>query len=487
MGLLKILLSVIAVGAVIASSTAEASYQSGQALERNGDYFKSSIAYFKSQNDARSLLGMARVLNRLDMKIASIHYLTRAIKESDPDEALPESIAYLSQVYPNQWFPPFYLTEMVSKIPRRHRKSFSFYRYIAGLRFLEKRRYRDAIINLKQVERDDPVHWYAQFNQAIAWHLSGKPKRALQILLQISRSRYPDQALQDWVAMNIGRIYFELENYPRALRAYSDVTRGSEAWLQSIFEGTWTFFYLKRPGNTLGLIHTLRSPYFSQRFFPETYVIEAITYMKLCRFDAAKRSASEFQSIYGAAAKRFPKLISSLRKKRRIYSTVKQYQQGRLTKFKKYSAFFDNLAHSESFQSNYRLETLLAREERLYRAAPPYWQAAMLPGLLDFAGKERDELKKRAESGLYRDGVSSVRLIRTLHEQVKLIKAEMLLGKVSELRGKIAKKPKADDFVGGMNTLKEGERIEYWPFSGEYWQDELGEYVHNIGSHCGKS
>ena len=30
------------------------------------------------------------------------------------------------------------------------------------------------------------------------------------------------------------------------------------------------------------------------------------------------------------------------------------------------------------------------------------------------------------------------------------------------------------------------DELEYWPFEGEYWKDEIGGYVYNIGSKCSK-
>ena len=41
------------------------------------------------------------------------------------------------------------------------------------------------------------------------------------------------------------------------------------------------------------------------------------------------------------------------------------------------------------------------------------------------------------------------------------------------------------NFIGGLQELKVGQDLEYWPFQGEYWEDELGGYVYNVNSKCG--
>ena len=37
-----------------------------------------------------------------------------------------------------------------------------------------------------------------------------------------------------------------------------------------------------------------------------------------------------------------------------------------------------------------------------------------------------------------------------------------------------------------MEELKIDQKLEYWPFEGEYWEDELGGYIFNINSQCSK-
>ncbi len=64
----------------------------------------------------------------------------------------------------------------------------------------------------------------------------------------------------------------------------------------------------------------------------------------------------------------------------------------------------------------------------------------------------------------------------------------MVLGRVDALRAKlnVGTADPRSKFIGGLLPLKVGQELEYWPFEGEYWEDELGGYVYNIESVCGK-
>ena len=64
----------------------------------------------------------------------------------------------------------------------------------------------------------------------------------------------------------------------------------------------------------------------------------------------------------------------------------------------------------------------------------------------------------------------------------------MALGRVDELREKLAPgtSPSKAQFIGGLQPLNISQDLEYWPFEGEYWEDELGGYVYNLDSECSK-
>ena len=90
---------------------------------------------------------------------------------------------------------------------------------------------------------------------------------------------------------------------------------------------------------------------------------------------------------------------------------------------------------------------------------------------------------------MYKEGASYYAQLLELSNQTKLIVAEMRLGKLQTLRSLIStdRGDKKVQFIGGLQKLKLNETLEYWPFEGEYWEDELGFYVYNLESLCKKS
>ena len=103
--------------------------------------------------------------------------------------------------------------------------------------------------------------------------------------------------------MNIARIYYAEKSFEKAIEYYAKIPRNSENWLPSLLEASWAFLLLKKANNSLGNVHTLKSPFFSDRFFPEAYIVEAISYLRMCRYEATKRSVNLFNKKYSILSK----------------------------------------------------------------------------------------------------------------------------------------------------------------------------------------
>ena len=98
--------------------------------------------------------------------------------------------------------------------------------------------------------------------------------------------------------LNIARVHFEKKRYTKSISFYGQIPRSSENWLEALWESSWAFFYMEKFNNTLGNIHTLHSPFFENRFYPESYILSAITYLRLCRYSSVKNSMGDFKKRY---------------------------------------------------------------------------------------------------------------------------------------------------------------------------------------------
>jgi hypothetical protein len=107
--------------------------------------------------------------------------------------------------------------------------------------------------------------------------------------------------------------------------------------------------------------------------------------------------------------------------------------------------------------------------------------------LKDFLNKKKQVAKADSGKKLYDQAAANFEYLRTLSNQTKLINADRLEGSIDSIRRNL-NVTQANDrkvFIGGLQPLEIDQQLEYWPFIGEYWEDELGYYVYNIDDACG--
>jgi hypothetical protein len=232
----------------------------------------------------------------------------------------------------------------------------------------------------------------------------------------------------------------------------------------------------------------LHSPFYEQRFFPESYILKAITFLKLCAFDRVNETLDVFKTRFTPAAKELKSLIDSMHgRPDDFYKIVARYEQTTLDKYKAAWPIIDSLMRNDKYTSASPIVENADKEVSKINQFSRMWHGSQLSSDIEKQVKTfKSVVMKTAGEGLYADANRALQYLAELQNQSKLITAELMLGKVDELRAKlhVTTADKKDRFIGGLTPLKVGEKLEYWPFEGEYWKDELGGYVYNIPSRC---
>lgn len=288
--------------------------------------------------------------------------------------------------------------------------------------------------------------------------------------------------------LNIARVYYETKRYREALQYYAQIPRESDNWLQALFEASWAFFLMQKHNNTLGNIHTLHSPFFENRFFPESYILQAITYLRLCRYDETKKSMVKFRDRYKTMFNDLKALISqNSNDAKAFFKIVYDYRVGQLNRFKDTWEIIDALSRTDVYREAGNTIRFSDNEiARLSQQKARWGSSGLAEELSDFLSKKKSLAVGDAGRRLLDKARNYYGYLKELSDQTQLINAELVLGRVDAFRRQLnvgTAEPRAQ-FIGGLQPLVVGEELEYWPFEGEYWEDELGHYVYNIDSKC---
>ena len=100
------------------------------------------------------------------------------------------------------------------------------------------------------------------------------------------------------VLVGLARIEFQLKNLAKAKELYGKLQKSSLISPEVLFEEAWNSFYENDFNRTLGKLITYNSPFIAHVFNPEVEVLNAMTYLELCRYEDAKKTVNDFYEKY---------------------------------------------------------------------------------------------------------------------------------------------------------------------------------------------
>ncbi len=485
------------------ASRGEASYQEAQAFFAKKQYsqaapkFFQSYAYPANKNEKmKSEWGLAESLRRLGLLYSSSKYYSIIVRRGPSAsnaffrQALEElgrvnNLLSLGQSHIVQLFktkiPP-------EKIPGAAR---GFYFHYQGVESYIDGKFEKADSYFRLVPESSEYYVKALFHRGVIANLSGKYNQAKEFFGQVrslAKRERDSSIMVDLADMNTARVLYEQGSFRESIGYYARIPRFSEYWLQALFESAWSFFMMQKHNNTLGNLHTIQSPFFNDRFYPESYILQAVTFLRLCRYSEVKNAMLTFKDRHLKLTKELKGILGTYRGDyQRFFKIIYDYQVGSLKKYSNTWPVFDFISRVDAFKEAQNTIRFSDREiARLSNVKGVWVETGLSDELKQFLNQKKSLAIASAGKHLYSQAADAYAYLMDLSRQTDLINAEMLLGKVDELRAKlkIGTADKKAVFIGGMQAFNPRQDLEYWPFEGEYWKDELGGYVYNLASKC---
>lgn len=482
----------------------KANYNAAQNYYKKRDYVAAASAFFNAYQTGnlatkrKAEWGLAESLSKLEFYYsASRFYSTiarRGRKGSNPfySKALTK-LGDINSKIPLGQAHVVKLFKSGKNVSGVSRDAAAFYNYYAGLDSFNKNKRKSAYSFLKKVPVSSPYYNRARFYMGVLASIVNRKSTAINFFEDVrsnSDSGLKGEFVRELADLNIARVKYESGDYEESLASYAQISRNSENWLQSLFEASWAFFMLQKHNNVLGTIHTIQSPFFEDRFYPETYIIQAITFLKLCKIDRVKRSITDFKTRYTPVTRGLKKMLNSTGgSSTSLYKIVRSYSNGTLNKYKEVWPILDSMSRTDYFKEASDTVRFSDREIARLKSMRSWSSTGLRDDLLNFLRKKKRVAVTSAGKRLFSVGKDSYKYLQELQRQTVRINAELLLKNLDKIRSKlnIPVKRKKGDFIGGLQQLKLGQTLEYWPFEGEYWEDELGWYVYNVESECGNT
>ncbi|SMF62283.1 hypothetical protein [Pseudobacteriovorax antillogorgiicola] len=490
---------------LLLSQPASADYKRAKALFAKQDYKRAANEYFvtfsttkKRSEKRKAEWGLAQSLQKDGLLYSSSKYYSiivrRGRRASNPffRSALEELGKINSKLsLGRSHIVKLFKTKLrLSDVPGPAR---GFYFYYKGIEAFGKRSFEQSADFFKKVPTSSDYYLGAVFHLGVISNISGRHSRGIAYFEKVlagTRGKKQYDEMREMSLMNIARVHYENKRYTQAISYYGQIPRSSENWLDALWESSWAFFFMEKYNNTLGNIHTLHSPFFENRFFPESYILNAITYLRLCRYDSVKDSMGQFKKRYAPVYGDVKSMLNRYRGDAKgFYKLVYDYKRGNLRKYRDAEQIIKKLSSIDAYKGARDTIRFADRELDILRRYGAWRSSGLLKNLANFLKSKKKAAISNAGRLMFKEGTTYYSQLLELSNQTKLIVAEMQLGKLQKLRSliNVDRGSKRVDFIGGLQKLNINETLEYWPFEGEYWEDELGFYVYNLESKCQKA
>lgn len=347
----------------------------------------------------------------------------------------------------------------------------------------------------KYIPDTHPIKPFTLMLEASAYSIDKKEERAIvlfnecfrvanQQMNQIENKNRRKQLMiaRDYCQVGISRAQFSSKKYDLANLSYLDLPKSSYIWPEVLFEEAWNSFYLKDYNRTLGKLVTYKAPVFNYIFNPEIEVLKALTYMDMCLWDDTRKVVEGFYAVYENAGVEFKRMLDAYGSDyRQYYLLVKGGGGNRvaenniilnsaLLSIMKDPVFLDLFSDFQKGQDEIRKVKLLPSDQ---------FKSILIENLKESLGLQRNLIGGYVRSQLH---LFYSQINRTF-EDMSYIKLEVLSKKKTELYDDISL-TKESRKRGDVSYIKRDDKQYFWTFNGEFWADELGDYVFSLKSEC---
>ncbi len=486
----------------------------GDKFYAHNDLYMASIEYNNALEDKSSdelvrqtaEFKMAKTLYKLHFYSGALSYFDRIVQKGNSHPFYNETLQWLAALthdIPDSAG----VLEKIGKYDRSELENPQLAAVRDELYFLlgkynyQKNKFKEAVELFDMVNPQSPFYVQAKLFEG-ATHVreyDAKPAvAAFKDVLRVAENSSDPKVrpFEDLANLSLARVFYSTGQYALAAKYFDRVSRDSYDWPNSLFESSWANFMLKDAGysKALGDIHTLRAPFFEYFIKPESaaeaLTVKATIYFYNCLFDRASDAMDEFDETVPEIKKGLDELLKQHQDNAEFYDLAVKIRAGR----SRMNPVVERAARAElldrSLAKRFEYVRELDKEMAQYDKADPTWKAtAVANNVFSDLGVNR-ALMVAAAGDLARKRVERLdNELSALITRVIKIKYEILEGQKRQEEEDLKEEQatsharKAKSIV----TINVDDEHEFWPFTGEYWRDELGYYRYKLVNKCGRA
>jgi tetratricopeptide (TPR) repeat protein len=478
-------------------AAAPSDYKSGLEFFRKKEYLKSAVLFhkvgYKSPNTdektkvrAKYYLGLALVNLKLN-QVATVPLIVAA-KQSDDPEVRRKSLNMIIKIADKIDDPKllrFALENLdVSKVSDVSKEVFYI---LLGEQHLQAGRIKEATESFEKALTLDSKDLSAMYRMGLAYLKLQQPRRAAEFFKRMYsylENRKVTNAQRGLAIISVARANYQMKNYPEAAEWYKLVPKDHPFYRESQLELAWTHFRSIKFRSALSVIETLHTPYYDNYWDPESLTLRSILLMFICQADEAEKAIQTFDKLYNSSyqtiydfivANPDPQII--WQEISRARTQLKKIKERQNAKSETRLPFF--LIRTILDEPKVRLRLRLLDDMDKEKAILEIYKSET-PFLSEFGKKiiEKRTLSIRRDIANEAKAEVSSKLaaLADYSTQMEFINYENISLKKELMKVKMSNSANGNDSAEFSRKVFVENGYRYWPFQGEYWRDEIGNY-----------
>lgn len=440
---------------------------------------------------------LGKSLHGMEMYHSAQHYYMEVVKKGPENplfrHALPR-LAAIAEYTGND----YELLRVVGKIaPEAYpRQSRPLLHYLMGRKSYEAGDLSEAAAHFEQVPTEHVLYPRAQYFEGIIFYEREKLKSAVKAFREVIRAQpaVDDERvakelenLKDLALINIGRIYFGLQRFDNADDWYGKVERDSVYWPESLFERAWVNFWQGDYNETLGLLLTVDSPYYTENeFLPETSYLRALSYWTFCEYSEVERLMKLFKARYQpirTEMKAFVERYRSDEARQLADRAYDEYFGAQAGASKLPVALFSRILRNRDLSALVRHMDMMDEEVTLIDAQKTSFKDEVGSHLKKVIESDRQRYKDKAGRALLQEMLEQYRVVDGLLQDADVLEFEVADALRADYMFKL-NNPDVAPIDDAPIDYATDPTIIFWPFNGEFWRDELAQYRYTEQGSC---
>ncbi len=380
----------------------------------------------------------------------------------------------------------------VLSIQKLERSEASAINYILGKKYLKRKDISRAIQSFDKVRENSFYYPLALHGKAVSQTIRNDGPAAISnfkncidasnkniSLLVNEKNILIDNA--DLCRLGLARVLYKSKDFLKSELAFLDITKTAYIWPNILLEEAWNSYYLSNYNRTLGKLVTYNAPLFDFIFEPEIDVLNSMSFYKLCLFDDAKKVADKFISKYMEPARSLRRFLLAKGKDYNFfYNLGSKFTNNKVTKQNLLNNIMKEILKDRAFQSlMFNLSEASQAYNKTKSESPSRYKDLKLTNIGDTI-----RLQKRIIGSYVRARIISdyAKLFNSFKD-MSYIKLEILAQRKQRLYNDVNPNGKRGD----IQYVARNKKQYFWDFNGEFWADELGDYVFALRSECSGS